>query len=74
MPSIKTGGIAAAGGRGEVRAHRNWPPDFDDNQTIDIIDGLALKPVFGESCTQGTWFRRSCYESLSMSGSGGPAS
>ncbi|MCH7483557.1 MAG: DUF1929 domain-containing protein [Chloroflexi bacterium] len=25
----------------------DWPPDFDDNKTIDITDVLALKPVFG---------------------------
>ena len=25
----------------------DWPPDFDDNKTIDIVDVLALKPVFG---------------------------
>ncbi len=25
----------------------DWPPDFDDSRAIDIIDVLALKPVFG---------------------------
>ncbi len=25
----------------------DWPPDFDDNQSVDIVDVLALKPVFG---------------------------
>ena len=25
----------------------DWPPDFDDDKTINIIDVLALKPVFG---------------------------
>ena len=24
-----------------------WPPDFDDSQVMDILDVLALKPVFG---------------------------
>ena len=50
-------------------ADDRWPPDFDDNQivniidvlafdlsvggaiTINIIDVLAMKPVFDESCT-----------------------
>ncbi|MCH7484888.1 MAG: hypothetical protein IIA90_07045 [Chloroflexi bacterium] len=25
----------------------DWPPDFDNNRTINIVDVLALKPVFG---------------------------
>ncbi|MCH7484470.1 MAG: thrombospondin type 3 repeat-containing protein [Chloroflexi bacterium] len=25
----------------------DWPPDFDDNKAVDIVDVLALKPVFG---------------------------
>jgi hypothetical protein len=24
-----------------------WPPDFNDDRTVDIVDVLALKPVFG---------------------------
>jgi len=24
-----------------------WPPDFDDNRSVNISDVLALKPVFG---------------------------
>ncbi len=25
----------------------DWPPDFDDNKTVNIVDVLKLKPVFG---------------------------
>ena len=28
-------------------ADDRWPPDFDDNKTINIVDVLKLKPVFG---------------------------
>jgi hypothetical protein len=24
-----------------------WPPDFDDNRTVNVIDVLAIKPFFG---------------------------
>ena len=30
-----------------VGVHPAWPPDFDNDQVVDIIDVLALKPVFG---------------------------
>ena len=29
-------------------ADDRWPPDFDDNQNINIIDVVAFKPVFAE--------------------------
>ncbi len=28
-------------------ADDRWPPDFDDNKTVNIVDVLQLKPVFG---------------------------
>jgi hypothetical protein len=27
----------------------SWPPDFDNNRTVNIADVLALKPAFGQS-------------------------
>ena len=25
----------------------DWPPDFDDNKTVNVLDVFAVKPVFG---------------------------
>ena len=30
-----------------IGVHPAWPPDFDNNQVVDIVDVLALRPVFG---------------------------
>jgi hypothetical protein len=32
-----------------------WPPDFDDDQTVTILDVLALKPVFLSTMGDGTY-------------------
>lgn len=35
-----------------------WPPDFDDNQEVSILDVLALKPVFLSNAGDGTYVVR----------------
>jgi hypothetical protein len=35
-----------------------WPPDFDDDQSVTILDVLALKPVFLSSIGDGTYQAR----------------
>jgi len=33
-------------------ADDKWPPDFDDNMVINVLDvGMTLPPYFGYMCT-----------------------
>jgi hypothetical protein len=35
-----------------------WPPDFDDSQRVDLLDVLAMKPVFRSAEGDGTYEQR----------------